>query len=105
MEGMIEQTAEYCLTAEEAAKGYERMAQQSQDGDCTFERFDVDGGTIDAAMSCPVQGGGSMNMTIEGTGRETSSDFTMRMEGDMGGSAPGSMTIKAQHERIGDCPE
>jgi len=102
MRGMMDRSFEYCLTPEEAEGGYEQMADQSQEGDCSFQKFDIDGGDIDAAMTCDG-GGGPVSMTMQGTGTETSADFTMSMKGNMGGTGEGSMTIRAQHERIGEC--
>ena len=57
MRGMFDrgpQTHEYCLTKEEADKGFEEMARQAQDNDtnCSFEKFDAAGGQIDAIMNC-----------------------------------------------------
>ncbi|GMM92751.1 DUF3617 domain-containing protein [Qipengyuania sp. MTN3-11] len=96
------ESSEYCLTAEEAEQGFERMARESSEGDCSFERFDADGGDIDAVMVCNQQGG-QLRMTMEGTGTRTSSQMRMTMEGDMPGMGEMSMTLTADHERIGDC--
>lgn len=103
MRGMIARDFEYCLTQEQADKGFEEMARSSQDGDCSFEKFDVDGGDFDAVMICSNRGDGSIRMAMEGTGTETSSDMTMTMTGDIGGMGEGRMVMRTKHERIGDC--
>ena len=103
MKQMMSRSFEYCLTQEDADRGFEQMARESQDDSCTFDRFDVDGGDIDAVMNCQGDGGETMRMTMTGTGTETSSDMTMMMQGNIPGQGEGSMTMRTQHERIGDC--
>lgn len=100
---MSNRTSEFCLTEEEVNEGFEAMAKRSQDGDCTFSKFDVDGGDIDAEMSCSMPQGSDMRMTMQGTGTPTSSDMTMTMEGELPGMGNAKMTMKVTNERIGDC--
>lgn len=100
--GMANQTTEYCLTQEEADKGFEEMAKGSQDGECTTSKFVVNGGDIDAEMSCKA-GSGEMRMTMDGTGTTTSMDMTMTMEGEIPGMGDAKMVMRVQSERIGDC--
>ena len=102
---MTSQTSEYCLTQADANKGFEEAARQSQeDMNCTYERFDVAGGDIDARMTCSPQGQGSMTVEMTGTGTSTKSDMTMAMTGDMPGMGEMSMRMRIVNERIGDCP-
>lgn len=100
--GGSESTTEYCLTPEDAERGFEEMAKNSQQADCSFERFDADGGTIDAVMNCK-SGGNAMRMTLQGTGGRTSSEMTMAMEMEAPGMGKAVMRMKATHQRIGDC--
>ena len=107
MKGMMgggEETSTFCLTREQAEKGFEEMARQTQeDADCAFEKFDADGGSIDAVMTCRGSERGEVRIAMQGTGTRTSSDMTMTM--DARGPQGQSMTIKtrSQQERIGDC--
>lgn len=97
--------SEFCLTPEEAAKGgFQQVAMNSNDADCRTERFDVDGGEIDAEMSCTGVDGSVARMTLRGTGTRTSSDMTMIVEGQQMGVAKGTITMRARNQRIGDCP-
>lgn len=98
------QAHEYCLTQADVDKGYEEMARQSQDGDCTFQRFDVDGGEIDALMQCTGEQGNTIQMAMTGTATPTSSVMNMTMTGDMAGMGDSTLRMKATHERVGDCP-
>lgn len=103
MSQMMSTTTSYCLTEAEIEEGYRAITNRStqSDEDCTYERFSYSGGTIDAEMLCNVDGR-TMRMEMTGTGGATSSDITMRMSGDFG-MGDGSMTLRAQHERIGTC--
>jgi hypothetical protein len=94
----------YCLSQEDVDNGFEEMARQSQEGgDCTFERFNIDGGDMDAKMVCNMQGQGQMTMTMNGTGSSTSSEMDMTMEGNITGVGKMNMRMKVTHERTGDC--
>ncbi len=108
MRGMFDrgpQTHEYCLTEEEADKGFEEMARQAQEDDsnCTFEKFEADGGKIDAIMNCAADGQGAARMTMTGTGSETASEMTMTMDAEGPDGQTMTMTMKSSQERIGEC--
>lgn len=104
MRGQMAQASEFCLTEEDVEEGFRQLATQPAGDDCSFNKFEVEGGEIDAAMRCTNPGGGTVNITMKGTGEETRSEFTMRMSGNLGGEGEGSMTMKQTSERIGDCP-
>ena len=97
------QSSEYCLTPEDVEKGYEEMARQSQDGDCSFERFDAEDGELDAKMTCDIQGQGTSTMTMTGTTTPTSSQMEMTMQGNIEGMGESTIRMRSTHERIGDC--
>ncbi len=101
---MKAQTSEYCLTQEEADKGFEEMAKESQDGDCSVDSFDVNGGDIDAKMSCSAGGQGKMSITMDGSGTSTTMDMTVTMEGTVPSIGDAKMVLRSKSERIGDCP-
>jgi hypothetical protein len=103
MMGSSNSTSEYCLTQADVDRGFEEMLKNSQKGECTFERFEADGGEIDAVMNCTAQGGNAMRMTMQGTGGATSSEMTMNMETEMPGMGKANMRMTAKHQRIGDC--
>lgn len=101
---MSSRTHQYCLSQDDVDTGFEEMARQSQeDGDCTFQRFDVDGGSIDAQMTCDANGQGKMTMTMKGEGTPTRSEMDMTMKGNMAGMGDSTIRMKATHERVGDC--
>lgn len=96
-------TQTYCLTKEEASKGFEEMARQSQES-CRIESFEADGNRFSGRMSCN-QEGSTGTMTMTGTGSETGSEMEMAMnmaspdlpEGKM------AMTLRVKSTRTGDC--
>lgn len=98
------QTSEYCLTPEEAAKGYEEMARRAQQGNCTFERFDVSGGKIDAVMNCVAPQGGKARITLNGTGTSTASIMDMKMHMEAPGMGKMNTHTKVESTRVGPCP-
>ena len=91
-----------CLTPEQAENGYRELLRQSQSGDCEFERFSAEGGTIDAKMICAT-GEGQAEMTMAGSATRTSSDVTMNMSTSVAQMGALNMTVRVQSERIGEC--
>ena len=98
------QTREYCLTPEQANKGFEEMIKQANSDDaCTFSKFEANGGKIDAVMNCSRPGQGSGRMVMQGTGSRTSSNMTMTMNIEAPGGNQMTMKMRSEQERIGDC--
>ncbi len=104
MQQLAQKTQLSCLTPAQADKGYEEILKRSQSGNCDFERFSATGGKIDARMICKSEQGGSMAMTITGTGLPTSSDVIMTMTSQILQVGDLAMKVRVLSERIGDCP-
>ena len=100
--GMVT-TTEYCLTQAEVDKGFEEMMKRGQNGECSYESFNLAGGKMDAVMVCKSPEGDA-RMTMNGTVTPTTSDFTATMAMKFPDATEGKMTFNAKHERIGDCP-
>lgn len=96
---------EYCLTKEEADKGFEKSLTKGQGDNCTIERLNMDGGKIDMAMKCDEPATGPMQVTMTGEVTPTSSDLTMNMKGKVANQQDASIEMKLKQERIGDCPK
>ncbi|WP_298467958.1 DUF3617 domain-containing protein [uncultured Erythrobacter sp.] len=101
--GGMKTNVEYCLTPEQAEGGFENMMQEGQQGDCSYEKFELAGNDLDAVLTCDMDGG-QMRMEMAGTVGSTSSDLEMKISGAMGGINV-DMTSKMKQERIGDCDE
>jgi len=102
--GGMTMTDEYCLTPEDAERGYEEMVKRGQDGSCSYERFSAADGRLDAVMVCRTEGGNA-RMEMKGTATATGSEFDAVMAMDLDGMGNGKMRFNARHERIGDCPQ
>lgn len=96
-------TTEYCLTQAEVDKGFEEMMKRGQNGECSYESFNLDGGKMDAVMVCKTAEG-EARMMMDGTVTPTTSDFTATMAMQVPEMGEGKMTFTAKHERVGDCP-
>lgn len=95
-----------CLTKAQTDKGFKDMFKDIGKGDqCTYTKFEVDGGKLDAQMDCNSAQGAKSTMKMNGTVSSTGSDVTVMMD-TSGGPPPMSemkMTMHAVSERIGEC--
>lgn len=96
-------TSENCLTAEDVDKGFEELVKQGQQGECSYERFNLDGGKLDAVMLCKTPEG-SARMAMTGTTTPTSSEYKATTKMNFEGVGEGTMNFTVKQERIGDCP-
>ncbi len=96
-------TTEDCLTKQDVEGGFEEMLKRGQNGECSFEKFAIDGGAYDGVMVCKTPEG-SARMTMNGTATPTGSDFTAVMAMNFEGVGDATMKFAAKHERIGECP-
>lgn len=106
MTGAMTAGNEYCLTAEEAEQGARQMAEKLAEGDCTFNKFEVGGNSLDAEMVCKDNQGVQGNVKLTGTMTRESSDMLMVMNQkvpSMPGEGMVHMKMKLVSTRIGDC--
>lgn len=98
---------QFCLTAEEAAKGYEeRVKQLAAKPDCKFDHYDLADGKLDAKLVCTTDKGMTSAMSMQGMVSPEGSDLTMKSESS-GAQMPGggmNMTMHVVSKRVGDCP-
>lgn len=104
------QSSRSCLTQADADKGFEESVRQMTEKNgtmqCDFGRFDVDGGKIDAAMTCKGPQGMTSDITVEGTGSAEATAMHMKMV-QKAAMIPGGemrMEMKMNSRRVGDCP-
>ncbi|MGN6498502.1 MAG: DUF3617 domain-containing protein [Tsuneonella sp.] len=98
----------YCLTKEEADKGFEdavrKMASGQNGMKCTFAKFDTAGDSIDAEMTCSGPGGTSANMKLDGEMAAQSSRLHMKMTQKVAAMpAEMHMEMEVSSKRIGEC--
>lgn len=105
------QEGTFCLTKADADKGFKDMFNDVGKGNqCSYSRFDVDGGKLDAQMECqtPQQGNQPRQkavMKMSGTLTEQGSDVTVDMDTAGGPPPMGTMKMKMHMTttRLGDC--
>ncbi|QDK34706.1 MULTISPECIES: DUF3617 domain-containing protein [Sphingomonadaceae] len=101
------QVNQFCLTQAEADKGYRDMFDGIGKGrECSYSRFEVDGGKLDAQMECKSADQGTARIQLAGTVSDQGSDVTVDMNMS-GGPAPMGEMKMAMHmttARLGDCP-
>lgn len=95
-------TMEHCLTDEEVEKGFEEMMKEGQEGTCSYERFDIDGGDMEGVMVCKASEG-EMRIEFTGAATPTSSEMDAVMSSSVPGLGEGTMKFNVKQERIGDC--
>jgi hypothetical protein len=103
---VLPQTREYCLTPAAAERGFEDMVRQSQQGDCTFDRFVADKTRLSARMHCRSGAELTSDVSVEGTGAPDRSHVDLAIVQSGPGIPGGSETIAMaiDNQRIGDCP-
>jgi Protein of unknown function (DUF3617) len=100
------QTSEFCLTPEQSENGFKDMYKNMNKGDCTYNKFDTSGGSIDADVSCKTPGGGTSNAKIMGKMTDQGSDVSMDVavtNPQMPGGGKMTMSSTMVSKRVGDC--
>ncbi len=98
----------YCVTEEQARKTQQdRLREMSRaSGDCHFTQFEVDGDNVDAKLSCNgVPGGGTAEMTMQGTMGTTASDMRIstHMTNPANPSQQATISMRVKTQRTGEC--
>lgn len=95
------QTYFTCLTPEQAAKPDASFFQKSAPG-CTYERFSMAGGKIDALMTCPP-GNGPTRMEMTGTVGEDLYDIKIKGSAEMAAGVSMNIGMAVTSRRVGEC--
>lgn len=105
MFGASGKTMEFCLTPEQASKGFEELNKRTAEGNCSYDSFNAGSGTIDAKMTCQTGKGMTTRSELHGSYSATKSDLTMKTDTSGAGMPGAGMHMEAQvtNERIGDC--
>ena len=96
------QTFTSCLTPEQAAKPNAEFFQGSKNSNCTYEKFSMSGGKLDAVMTCK-EGGQAQRMTMQGSYGEEAYDIRVTADGEAQAGMPMSMAMSISSKRIGEC--
>lgn len=98
-----QQSFEYCVTPEQAAKGLDALKQQMADGSCQFESFKASGGKVDSVFSCSAKGGFAMRSVSQGTYTDSGSQVAVVADAKLPGGRSMHIEQTVKAERIGDC--
>lgn len=96
----------YCLTEQEADKGFKDMLDNLPgDNECSYSKFAVDNGALDARMECKDATGATAKASMVGRIGSQGSDVTLDMEQSMPGMGgqKALMSMHMQNTRLGDC--
>ena len=103
MSSAMNRTFDYCLTQEDADKGFEEALTEGQDENCTVQKFELNSGDVDMAMTCDTGEGNQMAMTMTGKVTSTSSDITVVTNGTVPEMGEANIEMSMKQERIGEC--
>ncbi len=100
--------SENCVTPEQAKKPDASMFAGANSGACTFEKFSMAGGKMDAVMACAQPGKPTgMKMTMDGQygGDTYALNSEIHMSGGPGMANGTGMTVKVTNtgKRLGKC--
>jgi hypothetical protein len=95
-------SVEHCLTQADRANMVKQMAPQGDQ--CTYDKYELSGGKIDAKMTCKLPDGGTAVTTMAGTVRSTGVEMVMENTQTGGAAQDGThMKMKLKNTRIGEC--
>ena len=90
-----------CLTPAEAEKPNAGFFQKGASG-CTYDKFVMSDGKMDALMHCN-HGGQTQTMAMSGTYGEESYNITVKSDAGKEAGMPMSMTMSITSKRVGEC--
>lgn len=95
-------TIENCLTEADRENMVKEMAPQAG-GECTYDKYELSGGKIDAKMTCKTPDGGTAVTTMAGTVSSTGVDMVMENTVSGGSAAGTKMKMRMKNQRVGEC--
>ncbi|MEM6857787.1 MAG: DUF3617 domain-containing protein [Pseudomonadota bacterium] len=99
----MNRTGEFCLTPEQAERGFEDSLKEGQSEACKIQTFTIEGNQVEMAMQCDQEGMGDMAVTMSGEVAPTQSDLTMTMNGTIPQLGAVEMAMSFQQKRVGEC--
>lgn len=90
-----------CLTPEEAARNDGKFFQPKNNKDCTADSFAMEGGKLNARMTC-AKGGAKQAVEMHGTYSAEAYDLALDSKGEANGQ-PMKMSMRVTGRRTGEC--
>lgn len=97
----VTQTYASCLTPEQAERPAADFFKKGATN-CTYDKFVMAGGKLDAAMVCKERAA-EMKLGMTGTYSETDYALTMNMQGEVQPGMPMSTQMTVAARRVGEC--
>lgn len=97
-EAMQKTSIKTCLTPEQTEKPDAGFFSGQRNPNCTYDGFEMTGGTVNGTISCKAEGG-TQQMAIAGKYEPESYEMRMEMK-----SAQMNMKMHTTGKRVGDCP-
>lgn len=96
------QKSSSCLTKEEAEKMDGEFFQPGNEEDCTYDKFKMADGKLDAVMKCTA-GGRTQNMTMKGTYSDQAYTMNVTADGEIEAGKTMNMAMSISSKRTGEC--
>ncbi len=103
---ILPQARQFCLTPAGVARGFQDLVRQSEQDDCTFERFVANDTKLSARMQSRSGAKLGSTVSVEGTGAPDRSHIDLTIV-QSGPSIPGgreTLSLVVDNRRVGDCP-
>ncbi|GAA4767584.1 hypothetical protein GCM10023219_11600 [Stakelama sediminis] len=92
---------DYCVTPDDIENAPKKLLQSSK-GQCSYDKYTMANGKLDALATCRMQGGYTMQMHLAGSYTATSMDGSAVLDGK-GPMGPMKITSTIHSKRIGAC--
>jgi hypothetical protein len=106
MKSQMSSTTTHCVTAQDAQNATRQMLQTPDRENCTYSKFEVSGGNVEAEMSCTNPDGSTSGMQLSGQMGREQSKMQMTLDQAMPGVSGGGKShfkMQVDSRRIGDC--
>jgi hypothetical protein len=99
---MKARTVSTCMTEDDLKQRNSKIFTGDKNNKCTFDRYNLSGGKIDAVMTCPGDRG---TMKMQMTGTFAAESYALEQSMDMAGPDGKNLHSKSRvsGKRIGDC--
>jgi hypothetical protein len=95
---------DFCIGSDPAPGAMDRnMLEHIAEGECTFDRFEMNGVAVTAAMSCTRDAGLGSQVLMDGRIWAENSAVNMTLTQDLPGVGATRIRVRARSARVGDC--
>jgi hypothetical protein len=105
LQSAMSSTTRHCITAEDARDAAKQMIQTPESDNCSYSKFDVSGGDIEAVMACKNPDGSTSNMQLSGQMGREQSHMVMQLDQALPGVPGGGKShfkMQVDSRRIGE---